>query len=192
MSDDPPLSRLIDPPELDRIVRTCLRGAAEGRYASGIELLEALRAIDPAAAAVVRPAALAGAWWWKFHQVAVAALTIVAVVVIGLRVRGWIAPYGSVAFLIVLVLATISTTLRLHMGFVAQVHPVSLVPLRARVLRWVVVCEAMLLAMLMGIGIAISGPHDATAAHLIVTALLLLLSLLVIEPATTRASLPPN
>lgn len=191
VSDDPPLSRPIEPPGLDRIVRTCLRGDPAGRYGSGMDLLDALRALGPMAEPA-RTASLAGAWWWKFHQVAVAALTILAVVVIGFRVRGWIAPYGSVSFLIVLVLATISTTLRLHMWFVSQVHPVSLVPLRARVLRWVVVCEAMMLALLMAIGIAISGPHDGTAAHLIVTALLLLLSLLVIEPATTRASLPQN
>jgi hypothetical protein len=114
------------------------------------------------------------------------------VIVIGFRVRQWIAPYGSAAFLIVLVLATISTTLRLHMWFVSQVHPATLAPLRGRVLRWVVFCEALLLTILMGIGIAISGPHDGTAAHLVVTALLLLLSLIVIEPATTRASLQQN
>ena len=92
-------------------------------------------------------------------------------------------------FLAVLVLATISTTLRLHMWFVSQVQPASLAPLRARVLRWVVFFEALLLSFLMGIGIAISGPHDGTAAQLVVIALLLLLSLIVIEPATTRASL---
>ena len=188
VSDDPPLSRPIEPPGLDRIVRTCLRGDPGGRYSSGRELLEALRGVDPAAE-LGRPVTLTGAWWWKFHQVAVAVLTIAAVIVIGVRVRQWIAPYGSAAFLIVLVLATISTTLRLHMWFVSQVHPASLAPLRARVLRWVVFCEAIMLSVLMAIGIAISGPHDETAAHLIVTALLLLLSLLVIEPATTRASL---
>jgi len=188
VSDDPPLSRPIDPPGLDRVIRTCLRGDPAGRYYSGNDLLDALRGLDPAAV-LAPPASPPGAWWWKFHQVAVAVLTIAAVIVIGFRVRQWIAPYGSAAFLMVLVLATITTTLRLHMWFVSQVHPASLAPLRARVLRWVVFCEAIMLAMLMGIGVAISGAHDGTAAHLIVTALLLLLSLLVIEPATTRASL---
>ena len=188
VSDDPPLSRPIDPPGLDRVIRVCLRGDPAGRFASGADLLDALRRLD-AAPDLARPASLRGAWWWKFHQVAVAALTIAAVIVIGLRVRRWIAPYGSAVFLIVLVLATITTTLRLHMWFVSQVHPASLAPLRSRVLRWVVFCESLMLAILLGIGIAISGPHDGTAAHLIVTALLLLLSLIVIEPATTRASL---
>jgi hypothetical protein len=75
------------------------------------------------------------------------------------------------------------------MWFVSQVHPGALLALRARVLGWVVLCESLLVGILMGLGIIISGPADGTAAHLIVTALLLLLSLLVIEPATTRAAL---
>ena len=83
---------------------------------------------------------------------AVAVLTIAACPG-RLPVRQWIAPYGSVAFLAVLVFATISTTLRLHMWFASQVHPDTLPPLRSRVLRWVVLCEAMLLTILLGLGI---------------------------------------
>ena len=190
VSDDPPLSRPLDPAGLDRIIRACLRGDPESRYASGSDLLDALRRLEPAAAPdAAAPASLSGAWWWKFHQVAVAAITIAIVLQVGYRVRQWIAPYGSPVFLVVLVLATITTTLRLHMWFVSQVHPGALIALRARVLQWVVLCESLLVGILMGLGIIISGPADGTAAHLIVTALLLLLSLLVIEPATTRASL---
>ena len=190
VSDDPPLSRPLDPPGLDRIIRMCLRGDPAARYASGAALLDGLRRLTPASAQP-EPAALSerSAWWWKFHQVAVAAITIAIVLQVGYRVRRWIPAYGSPVFLIVLVLATISTTLRLHMWFVSQVHPASLIPLRARVLRWVFLCESLLVGILMGLGIVISGPNDGTAAHLIVTALLLLLSLIVIEPATTRASL---
>lgn len=189
VSDDPPLSRPIAPAGLDVVIRACLRGEPSARYQSGAQLLEALRGLQDARPSR-SPAApsLQGAWWWKFHQVAVALLTIGAVIVVGVR-RQWIAPYGSAAFLAVLVLATISTTLRLHMWFVSQVHPAALAVLRGRVLRWVVFCESLLVAFLMAIGIAISGAHDGTAAQLIVTAVLLLLSLVVIEPATTRASL---
>ena len=190
VSDDPPLSRPIDPPGLDAIVRTCLKGSPAGRFASGAELLQALRLLHTGTgAALVAPAAPpVTAWWWKFHQVAVAVLTIAAVIVVGIR-RPWIGPHGSPVFLLVLVLATVSTTLRLHMWFVSQVQPALLAALRARVLRWVVVFESLMLTLLMGIGITLSGAHDGTSAHLVVTALLLLLSLIVIEPATTRASL---
>jgi eukaryotic-like serine/threonine-protein kinase len=190
VSDNPPLSRPIDPAGLDAIVRRCLKGSQAGRFASGSELLQALRLLQTGtgAAVIAPPTVPVTAWWWKFHQVAVAVLTIAAVIVIGIR-RPWIGEYGSAVFLLVLVLATVSTTLRLHMWFVSQVQPALLAALRARVLRWVVVFESLMLTMLMGIGIAFSGAHDGTAAHLVVTALLLLLSLIVIEPATTRASL---
>src|SRR5687768_9379765 len=190
LSDDPPLSRPIEPPGLDAIIRRCLKGNPEGRYASGAELVQALRALPAESAAAGRRAPSSrAAWWWKFHQVAVAFLTIGAVITVGIR-RQWIGPYGSAVFLAVLVLATISTTLRLHLWFVSQFQPSLLGPLRARVLRWVVIFEALLVTLFMGIGIRFSGPHDGTAAQLVVVAVFLLLSLIVIEPATTRASLP--
>jgi hypothetical protein len=191
LSDDPPLSRPIEPAGLDAIVRRCLKGNPDGRYPSGSELLQALRSLP--AGAVEGSAGTSvprTAWWWKFHQVAVAVLTIAAVIIVGMH-RQWIGQYGSAVFLAVLVLATISTTLRLHMWFVSQVQPALLAALRARVLRWVVFFEALLLSFLMGVGVRFSGPHDGTAAQLVVIALLLLLSLIVIEPATTRASLNP-
>jgi uncharacterized membrane protein len=53
-----------------------------------------------------------------------------------------------------------------------------------------VVFETLLLTIVLGIGIHFSGAHDGTAAQLVIIVLLLALSLLVIEPATTRASLP--
>lgn len=189
VSDNPPLSRAIEPAGLDAIIRRCLRGDPSARYPSGTELLAALHSLSATPRHDVSPiASLQAAWWWKFHQVAVAVLTIFATATIGIR-REWIGQYGSWIFLAVLVLATITTTLRLHMWFVSQVHPATLGVLRGRVLRWVVACEAVLLALVLGIGLAVAGPHLGTAVQLVVVALLLLLSLIVIEPATTRASL---
>src|SRR5207244_6509971 len=75
LSDDPPLSRSIDPSWLDAIVRRCLKGNPDGRYASGRELLQALQSLQPgsiASGAAVSAPRTAG--WWKFHQVAVAML----------------------------------------------------------------------------------------------------------------------
>jgi hypothetical protein len=189
LSDDPPLSRPIVPAGLDPIVRRSLRGDPAARFQSGTELLQALRGIERTSSArEARTEMLGNAWWWKFHQVAVSAMTIAAVIVVGFK-KGLVDPYGAEAFLAILVLATVSTTLRLHMWFVSQVHPATLAPLRRRVLRWVIGCESLLLACLMAFGVAIAGPHSAIAAQLVVTAVLLLISLIVIEPATTRASL---
>lgn len=187
VADRSPLSQTLEPPALDAIVRRCLRGDRDGRFASGVELLDAFRSAT-AAAPVAPPILAQTAWWWKFHQVAVATLTIINTVTLGLR-KAYLGSSGSWIFLIVLVLATITTTLRLHMWFVSQVHPASLLALRSRVLRPLVLCESLLVATLLATGIALSGTHDATAAQFVVTSLLLLLSLIVIEPATTRVSL---
>jgi len=164
LSDDPPLSRPIEPPGLDAIIRTCLKGNPDGRYASGAELVQSLRSLQtgPAAAVQYVPAPRT-AGWWKFHQVAVAFLTSGAVVTVGVR-RQWIGDYGSAVFLAVLVLATISTTLRLHLWFVSHFQPALLGALRARVLRWVVVIEALLVTIFMGIGIRFSGQCSSSRA----------------------------
>jgi serine/threonine protein kinase len=191
VSDDPPLSRAIDPRDLDAIVRRCLRGDPAGRFASGAELASAVRAIDRTASrsmiATARPLAQS-AWWWQFHQVAVAIITVLAVAHVGFN-RDWLGSGGSAVFLTMLVLATISTTLRLHMWFVSLVHPPMLRALREQVLPWIALAETAFVVACLGCGAVLAGRHDLIAAHLIVTALLLALSLVVIEPATTRASI---
>ena len=176
-------------PAVDAIVRRCLSGDPAARYPSGTELLAAFHAVAGRKAGDGQW--LPGrAWWWQFHQVAIAAVSIAAVITLGIR-RHWLDPYGSSVFLAALVLATIVVTLRLHMWFVSLVQPSLLAALRRRVLRWVVICESSFLALLLGVGSALAGPHDGTAAWMVVSGLLLLLSLIVIEPATTRASLEP-
>jgi hypothetical protein len=75
------------------------------------------------------------------------------------------------------------------MWFVSLVHPATLAPIRARVLKWIVACEGAFVAAVIAIALALAGPHDGIAAHLVVTGLLMFLSLVVIEPATTRVSL---
>jgi predicted Ser/Thr protein kinase len=195
VSGTSPLARAIDPPGLDTIVRRCLRGNPAERFSSGTELSEALRALPPVtgAARVTGDSAettlLDSAWWWQFHQVAVAVITIAAVIHIGVN-RDWIGRYGSAAFIGVLVLATVSTTLRLHLWFVSLVHPGTLTANRSRVLKWIVGAEGLFLTSLIVIALALAGPHDGIAAHLVVTGLLMFLSLIVIEPATTRVSIP--
>jgi len=192
VSDSPPLSRPIDPPALDAIVRRCLRGDPDGRFPSGAELAASLRSMTRAAALPLKDGRLLeSAWWWQFHQVAVALVTIAAIVHFGIH-HTWLGRAGSPVFLALLVLATITTTLRLHMWFVSLVHPATLEPLRARVLKWIIGSETAYAAGLLGVSVVLAGPHDGIAAHLTVTGLLLLLSLLVIEPATTRASLAPR
>ena len=103
--------------------------------------------------------------------------------------RGWMGGWGSAAFLGALVPVTVTIALRLHLWFASHVHPETFPAQRARLLPWIVAIETLLLVLLTVVAIAISGRHDPVAAWLVVTALLLLVSLVVIEPATTRAAL---
>ena len=185
VSDHPPLSMRIEPPGLDALIRRCLGGDPAVRPASGDVLVAALRQLAGRDSAA--PAMAQTAWWWQFHQIAVVAISAIDVATLGFH-KHWIDPMGGAAFFALLVLATIAGTLRLHLWFVSVAQPNQLRPLRGRVLRWIIFCEALLVAGLLAVGSALVGPHDGPAAWFIVTALLLGLSLLVIEPATTRAA----
>ena len=164
----------------------------ENRYASGTELYEALRAaiaIAPSSTATVSNGRL---WWWQFHQVAVALLCGAVLIPMWLT-RGWLGGWGSAAFLGALVPMTVTIALRLHLWFASQRQsrdvPGAACTTAAMDRRDRDACSSSLLTV---VAIAISGRHDPAAAWLVVTALLLLVSLVVIEPATTRAALERN
>jgi predicted Ser/Thr protein kinase len=182
------LSRALPSPGLDRIVRRCMRARPEERYPSAAALLQELRALEPSdrtAPAGGRPEAL---WWWQFHQVASA-------VVIGVMpsavwaVRDWLTrPYGSALFLITLMLATVSVTLRLNLSFTSRVHPAMLVEHRARLFPAIAIADASVAVTLLGIAARLAGDHDEIAALILCVAVVILASLALIEPATTRAA----
>jgi predicted Ser/Thr protein kinase len=189
VSQQPALAQKINPPPLDAIVRRSLEVDPAARFASGHELLLALRGLgEHPSIATPRVLSARAWWWWRFHQLAIGLLTSAATIAVWIS-RPWLAAWGSPLFLITLVLATLSVTLRLHLWFASYVHPMTLPAERARLLRWITGLERVLFVTLLSIGIAISGKHDAIAAWLIVTAVLHLLSLGIIEPATSAAAL---
>jgi hypothetical protein len=182
------LSRALPLPGLDRIVRRCLRAAADQRYPSGTALLADLRALD----APVRGAAPAGdrdaLWWWQFHQVAIAIVNGLMPAAVW-AVRRWMGtPYGSALFLTTLMLATVSVTLRLNLLFTSRVHPGMLAEHRARLFPAVVVADGLLAVALLGTAARIAGDHDEIAALILTAGVAMLASLALIEPATTRAA----
>ena len=128
------------------------------------------------------------AWWWQFHQVSIALVTITAVVIIAI-VRSALGSVGPAAFLAALVAGTTTGTLRLHLWFTSLVHAESLGHMRRRSLPWIALADIALAVVAGWAGSILVGSHDGTAAALIVIALVLVLSLAVIEPATTRASI---
>ncbi len=184
------VTRELPIPGLDGIARRCMRGAPADRYQSSLELLADLRALAGGSAPALdsrAPAPPGRLWWWQFHQAALAALTA-AMPVAAWTARGWVQPFGSLAFLLVLALATVSVTLRLNLVFTSRVHPEMLADQRRRLRVPVMAADAMLSVALLAGAARIAGPHDAVAAFLVGAAVVILASLALIEPATTRAA----
>jgi hypothetical protein len=182
------LSRALPLPGLDRIVRRCMRATPAERYPAGDVLVADLRALE--GSVDMRPPGVHqdGLWWWQFHQTVVAILNA-AVPAALWGVRHWIGrPYGSAMFLIALTLATISVTLRLNLSFTSRIHPATLIEHRARLFPAVAAADALLAAALLGTAAFIAGDHDEIAALFLSVAVVMLASLALIEPATTRAA----
>jgi hypothetical protein len=181
----PRLSRALPVPGLDRVVRRCMRAAPAERYASAVALLADLRSIGGTLSAPVTSQA-GRLWWWKCHQVSIAGINVFMVVALW-QIRHWTTrPYGSVMFLVALMLATISVTLRLNLWFTSRVHPETLAGHRARLFPAVIAADTLLAIAWLVTAALIAGEHDEMAALLVTVGVATFASLVLIEPATTR------
>jgi hypothetical protein len=189
----PAISRALPLPGLDSIVRKCLRAAPADRYPSAGAVLADLRSLE-STGTTPRVDGDRRLWWWQFHQVSVAVLNVVMTVAVW-AMRHWIGrPYGSLIFLLTLMMATASVTLRLNLWFTSRVHPGTLAAHRARVFQAVVGGDALLALLWLTTAALIAGDHDEMAAVLVTTGVATLASLALIEPATTRQAgleMPP-
>jgi hypothetical protein len=183
------ISRTIPIAGLDRIARRCMRASPAERYPSSAALLADLRALD--GADTTRAAIPQGDrfWWWQFHQLALAVVNgAMPAAVWAFRHWNEPRPYGSGLFLLTLMLATASVTLRLHLWFISRVHPDELIEHRARLFPAVVVADALIAVTLLVVAFFLAKDHDTQAALLVSVAVAGLASLAWIEPATTKAA----
>lgn len=177
-------------PEIDAIVRRCLRTRAEERFATGGELLAALTAASHAAPAAV-PSGTA-VWWWQFHQAAISVFHSAMLVALWFARGSFPPPWGNVLFYVALTAETIAVTMRLHLLFSSRLDRDLLRSQRAHVARPVARLDLLYGAVLLAVALR-SASLDLPAAPLLVAAAIVsLLSLLVIEPATTRAAFDPH
>ena len=78
--------------------------------------------------------------------------------------------------------------LRLHLVFESVVHPATLARYRQHMFQWIAGAEAALSATLLSSAAMITGQHEATAALLIGSSIVIVGSLLVLEPHATRGA----
>ena len=176
---------------LDAIVIRCLRAAPADRYGSAAALVADLRRLTAATGpALLVPATpgTAALWWWQFHQTSLAIVDAATPVLALLIRRAMGPPYGRWIFLGVLAVATIAVTLRLNLLFTSRVHSSQLAAHRGRLFPWIAAAEVMLAGVLLGSALHLGADADITAAPLLSVALVLVASLAIIEPATTRGA----
>jgi serine/threonine protein kinase len=172
-------------PALEAIVKRCLRADPDDRYASGRELLEALRAITTTQVIADPVPASASLWWWQFHQAAIS-IVLAAMPAIAWTTRGPIGrPRGSWIFFAALILATLSIAARMNLVFTSRVHPASLASQRARVFPWVGVIDIVLALLMILTAVALAGEEDGLAGLVLSLGTVILVSVAFIEPATT-------
>jgi hypothetical protein len=180
-------SRTLPIAGLDRLVRRATRASPAERYATTEALLADLRAVDPSARAGPAPDGDGALWWWQFHQVAISIVNA-AMPVAMWAIRPWLPRFGSLLFLVALTAATVSVTLRLHLFFTARVHPGMLIEQRERSFTGIAVADGGLALLLLIVTGLIAGNHDGVSALLLSVAIVILASLGLIEPATTKAA----
>jgi len=179
---------------LDPVVRRCLNKNPDARFQSADELRAALEAIrspqavltptEPLATPVVTPPR----WWWQFHQ----ATTSVAY--LGLLIPLWFAhdwvggTNGQILFYLAVAAVLAATTLRLHLWFTLRQFPAEWPEQRRSTRPWIFAADGLLVVLMLIAVALIMGDHHVVAVLLVASAVAVLVSFAIIEPATTRAA----
>lgn len=177
---------------LIEIVRALVRKNPAARFESGDELASALERLRDGHAGVVT--ADSAPWsasrrWWRIHQAITSAAYALLLVPIALaadtlsdgRVR-------MAFFLAALAFAVGAIAIRLHLWFEAASRPTGWNAQYSRSWRWLRVCDVGYAATMIALALTIDSSHNVWETILVAGGVLVLVSALLIEPATTRAA----
>jgi hypothetical protein len=128
-------------------------------------------------------------WWWAFHQAAVSGF-FAAVVVPGWMAWGFVPDPRLRALLRVALLTVVAAgvSVRLHLRFVARVHPGSLATQRARARGWQAACDWGFAGVLAAGAFAIMDVRASLGGILLGLAVCYAVVFVLVEPATARAA----
>lgn len=187
--------------ELNRIVQKCLRKSPDERYQSTLDLVvdleqwergafgEITRVMDvglaPAGAARFSPR-----WWWRAHQLIVAALYLVMLGPMW-HARQWVGGRaGFLLFLGYVGCAALNAMLRGHLLFTDRYTPSEMWAETRRARWWIRGSDALIAILLLVASAAAAADHERTAAFLAAMAIAFAITFIVVEPATTRSAFP--
>jgi Protein kinase domain len=169
---------------LAAVVERCLQKDPSQRFASSADLLAAIEAAEFGTSR----RADHSVWWWRFHQGL--ACTFYASLLVPLwfadeRIGGSV---GIALFLIALVAAIVTITLRLHLWFVTQSYPQQWAAQRRQAIGWKRAADLLYVAAFAISGLALLGVARLLALVLVGAGVLIFLASAFIEPATERAA----
>jgi hypothetical protein len=203
VEEDPPSLSEVRPksePELERVVKVCLRKNPADRYQSTQELVADLQQLSEEIAARVRVTPVSGTTplpalstpdektrWLIRHQIIVSVIYLVMLYPVWYA-RVWLTPpWGMLFTLGVLVTAAAMISFRLHLWFTARQFPHRLVAEQAKTWRRTRIIDAAYAVLLAAAALRISGGHPEFAMLFVAVATAMLVVAFVIEPATAAA-----
>jgi Protein kinase domain len=176
----------------DRVVHAGVRPLSTDT--AGVTHLESRPASNPgsgAPAGFISDARASGSalWWWAFHQAAVSVFFAAVLVPVWLTFE--LIPddrYRLLLRVLAVAVITAAVIVRLHLRFVARVHPLELHRERQQSRRWLALTDWAFSALLLGGALAMMARHPGRATVLLGLAVCYAVVSLIVEPATARAA----
>jgi len=185
----------------DALVRRCLQRARDRRFASASDVADALERARAGLVSAPLPALTLGRdvvgpgrahAWWQFHQGTASIAYTVLLLPLWFARPAWPPPWGSLLFVSGVAASIAASTMRLHLWFTAREYPAEWPEQRRGLGGWVRIADLVFVAILAITGLSAASAAPGTMAFLVASAVAVLLSALVIEPATTRAAFGDN
>jgi hypothetical protein len=174
-----------DLPKLAGIVERCLRKSPLDRFASAVEICEALARDDDNGPRRVR-----GTTWWRAHQVAMIALYFLASV-LAWQVKEWHPGAAGAVFLALGVAATAGGVFRGHLLFTERLVGSEGAGFRAerrRAMPATLTVDVLIALALVADGAMMSSTRPLAAVLTLALGVGIALARLVVEPSTTTAT----